>query len=365
MKKILCIINNMNAGGAETFLMKIYRALDREKYQMDFCINIYEKNYYEDEINRLGGKIYRIPAKSSDMIKHCYELYSLIKNNKYKNILLISSRATAYLDVLIAKKAGAQHCCIRSSNSDINMSLKEYTVHNILRMLFNKYADILFAPSDLAAKNMFGKLYDEDKRFFFLKNGLDINLFRFSKEKRHKIRKEFCLSHDDVVIGHIGRFYEQKNHEFLIDIFSNIAKKNDGAKLLLVGNGQLEEKIKDKIHILNLQDKVIFTGVRSDIADLLSAMDVFVFPSLFEGMPNVVIEAQTSGLPCVIADTITKQARITDLVTFMPLQASAEAWADVALKQHGGKREWYADAVQEQGYGISEVAERFVSLAFK
>lgn len=362
-KRLLCIIGNMNAGGAETFLMKMYRSIDRSKYQMDFCINTNNECFYENEIKTLGGKIYRISAKSQSIKLFKNGLSDCIKSGNYKYVLRITSSAMGFMDLKIAKKAGAKICSARSSNSNDGKSIKAKAAHVLGKLLYRKYADVKIAPSDLAAKYTFGKKAYRRGEVHILHNALDLNVYSFDEQTRNHIRKEFSIDDNVKIIGHVGRFMSQKNHSFLLDIFNEIHKQNQNTVLMLVGKGELKDKIKEKIKALNLEDSVIFTGVRADIPALLSAMDVFVFPSFYEGIPNTVIEAQATGLPCLIADTITKEANVTGLVRYMPLKAPEE-WAKEALNMISDTRMQTKEIMIRNGYDIENVSKEFVRLVF-
>ena len=354
----------MNTGGAETFLMKTLRAIDTTKYQMDFCVNVQEKGYYDDEIYALGGKIFRIPSKSENVKAFKKQLTEIVQKEKYEYVFRITSNGAGFMDLKIAKKAGARVCSARSSNSSDGNSIKSKIAHRLGRLLYRKYVDVKFAPSDLAAEYTFGKKAVQKGAVSILHNGVDLNVFGFDETGRENIRAEFGISPSQTVIGHIGRFMSQKNHTFLLDIFRQIYAQDNNAVLLLVGKGELETQIREKIKALGLERNVIFTGVRSDIPKLLSAMDVFVFPSFYEGMPNTVIEAQATGLPCVIADTITKEADITGLVQYLPLTDSVEEWAQVAIRAISKERKNTKDDFINNKYDIESVAKEFVRLVF-
>ena len=363
MKRLLCILSSMNAGGAETFLMKIYRQIDRTKYQMDFCINMSEKCFYEDEILSLGGKIYRIPAKSASLKDFEKQLYNVVNANGYKYVLRVTSSAFGFMDLKIAHKAGAKICAARSSNSSDGGSLKSKVAHRLGRILYGKYVNVKIAPSDLAAVYTFGKKAYESGAVNILHNAIDIDRYGFNADMRCRIRSEFGLSDDTTIIGHVGRFMTQKNHAFLLEVFSEYLKINRKSILMLVGGGELESAIKEKASELGISDKIIFTGVRSDVPALLSAMDVFVFPSLYEGMPNTVIEAQATGLPCVISDTITREADITGLVNYLPL-GDAGKWAECIEKLPRENRVTPIRQFKDNYYDIESVTEQFVKLIF-
>lgn len=363
VKRVLCIISSMNAGGAETFLMKLYRNLDRTKYQMDFCVNRSEEGLYDAEIKALGGRIHVIPCKSADLSGFKQRLKEIIIANDYKYVLRITSNAMGFLDLKIAKKAGAERCIARSSNSSDGDDIKKKIVHWIGRVLYSRYVDVRIAPSDLAAKYTFGKRKYKKGQVTILHNALDVNKYKFDQKSRKEIREEFGVSEDTVVIGHIGRFAEQKNHMFLLQVFEEVIKKNKNAILFLVGNGELQAVVKNKALQMGIEKQIIFAGVRTDIPAILSAMDVLVLPSLYEGMPNVVIEAQATGLPCIIADTITKEADITGLVEYLPL-GDAVLWARNIEKAECVSRQNTKDCFVRNKYDIGSVTDEFVKTVF-
>ena len=363
-KRILCIVGGMNAGGAETFLMKVYRVLDKSKYQMDFYVGSLGEGFYDKEILSMGGKMFYSIPKSQGFFKSFNALKDIVKNEKYNCVTRVSQHSLSALDLLAAKFGGAKILVYRSSNSATGGG----RVNNILHVLFKWLAIIIptvrIAPSTEAAEFMFGKNCAKRGRAKIIKNAITVDDFIFDQERREKIRKEFNIN-KEFVVGHVGRFNNQKNHTFLIDIFDEIVKNHENSVLILVGKGELEKDIKDKIMSLGLNNKVIFTGVRSDIPDIMMAMDVYVFPSFFEGMPNTVIEAQATGLHCIISDTITKEAKITSLVEYLPLKNDSELWATKALEYvyQNGRRNM-KDAFESEGYDINLVAKRFINLLF-
>lgn len=363
MKRLLCIISCMNTGGAETFLMKIYRSLDRVKYQMDFCVNTLNPCYYKKEIEELGGHIYCIPSKSSSLSSFTEELSKIVSEKNYKYVLRITSNCMGFYDLKVAKKAGASVCVARSSNSSDGGGVKTLIAHRFGRLMYRKYVDVALAPSDVAAIYTFGKNSIRDKKVIILNNGLDTELYSFKQPIRVKYRCKLGIE-NSFVVGHIGRFTRQKNHVFLIDIFAQIKQKKENAVLLLIGQGELENEIRNKINEVGLENNVKFLGIRKDIPALLSAMDVFVFPSLYEGMPNTVIEAQASGLPCVIADTITREAAITEIVKFLPLSSQPETWAEVALNISKMERKDTREEIIRNRYDIDSTVKEFVKLVF-
>lgn len=361
MKKLLCVLSGMNVGGAETFLMKIFRTLDREKYSLDFCVNNKE-NFYAPEIESLGGKIYVIPSKSENLKEFRKGLAAVVRDGGYRYVMRITSSAMGLMDLKIAKSAGAEVLAARSSNSGDGKGIKAYMAHRIGKILYGRYARVKLAPSDLAAIYTFGKRAYDKGEVTIIKNAVDTSVYKFDPTAREKLRNEFGVG-DELLVCHVGRFSTQKNHAFLLDVFGRIKQDKPDAKLMLVGKGELEKEIRDKAASLGFADSVIFMGVRTDIPAILSAADVFVFPSFYEGMPNTVIEAESTGLKCVVSDAVTKEADITGLVKFLPLSASPEVWAKEAVGIDK-ERKSQAEAFRLAGYDIKSATDEFVRAIF-
>ena len=362
MKRILCIISSLDAGGAETFLMKLYRTAAPDAYQFDFVVSK-EDGYYTQEVLHRGGKIYFVPIRTKYLRKALYLIRKIVKDNGYDYVLKLTDSPLGVVDLLAAKAGGAKVLTVRSCNALSGRSFLGKVIDFFLRPILNCVANVKIAPSDLAAKYTFGEKQYLRGNVHLLNNGVDLSVFRYDAIARERIRQELSLE-NKLVIGHIGRFNQQKNHSFLLEVFAQIRKKRPDAVLLLVGKGELEQQIREQAESLGISDHIVFTGVRSDIPQLLSAMDVFVFPSFYEGMPNTVIEAQATGLPCVIADTITREADITGLVRYLPLSTHAESWAQTALDMVSETRKDTKQDFYDHGYDIESVTRRFVSLVF-
>lgn len=364
MLRILCIVASMDTGGAETFLMKVFRNIDKTKIEMDFCVGTTQKGYYDDEIRSNGGKIIYVTMKSKNFAVFCKDLFSLLRKEHYDCVIRIGASSLTAIELWIAKICGVPCRILRSSNAG---TLKDKgihgIIHKILRVPLTSAATIKIAPSYLAGEYTFGKRIAK-KELIILKNGLPIDSFVFSEEYRQQIRDEFRIN-DKIVIGHVGRFNRQKNHDYLIDVFNEFSKNTSNVVLMLVGTGELESQVKEKARELNIIDKIIFTGVRSDVSKLLMAMDVLVFPSIYEGMPNVVIEAQCTGLPCVISDSITREVKVTDLVTMESIHDMPSKWSATISQSLKKKidRTKYAEEMRRNGYEIKDVVDRFVALA--
>lgn len=361
MKRILCIISSLNAGGAETFLMKVSRALNPDLVQLDFIVSA-DNGCYTDEVISRGGQIYCIPLRTKDFLGAMAQIYGVVKKHRYTAVLKLGDTPIGALDLIMAKLGGAKRTAFRSCNALTGLSWKQKQVNMLLRPVLNAVADIKFAPSMLAAEFTFGKK-QAHKNVHVIHNAVDLSVYRFDPVGREEIRKEFSLEHK-FVVGHIGRFNKQKNHRFLLEIFRKIKEQREDAVLMLTGAGELEQEIWAEADRLGILSSVIFTGVRFDIPQVLSAADVFVFPSFHEGMPNTVIEAQATGLPCVISDTITREADITGLVHYLSLEDTPEIWAEQALLVAVQPRKNTKQDFWDHGYDMAVVAREFVSLIF-
>lgn len=361
VKRLLCITSSMNRGGAETFLMKVYRALDKSKYQMDFCVT--ESGVYDEEIKSLGGNIYFVTAKSQNPVKSFLEIKSVVKENNYKRVLRTSQQSLATLDLVAAKCGGAKKLIYRSSNAGMTGGKISRCINSLFSFLPKIVPTVKIAPSTEAAEFVFGEKAVKNGEVTIMPNGLDYSLFKFDQTKREKIRKELHLE-DKVIIGHVGRFNKQKNHEFLLDIFNEVHKENDKAHLLLIGKGELESEIKEKIAKLGLSNFATTISPVPNVNEYYMAMDVLVFPSFFEGMPNVVIEAQATDLPCIVSDTITKEANITGKISYMSINESAENWSANALKKCDIKRGDNKEIYLKKGYIINENIDSYIKILF-
>lgn len=362
MKKILCIVGAMNAGGAETFLMKLYGEFNLCEYQFDFLVSAKEKCFYDDEILKKGGKIFYAPRKTENPSKYISETYNCIKKNNYKYILKMGFNSISFFDLLIARSAGAKVLIARSTNAGGNKTFYSKVLHKIFQWIPKYVANVKLAPSILAANYVFGEKCDD---VIILKNGLNLEKFRYNSMTKSKVINELDIQ-GEFIIGHIGRFNYQKNHKFLLKVFKEVCLRNNNAVLLLIGIGELEEEMKEYSRKLGIDDKVKFLGIRKDIPELLMAMDVMVFPSFFEGMPNVIIEAQATGLTCIISDKITKEVKLTDNLEFKPLD-NIKPWVESIEKSKDKviDRKRCGEKVKLAGYDIKIVVADFVKTVFK
>ena len=354
----------MNAGGAESFLMKLYRSLDRTMFQFDFAVNIKEEGFYDKEIYSLGGIIHRFPSKTESFWGYIKGLKKIIKVNQYDYVLRVTSNGMGFLDLAIAKMAGAKVCVARSSNSSDGGGVKTILAHWIGKTLFKRFVDVKIAPSSEAAIYTFGKRDYNRGLVHILHNGLDLNYYSYTEKGRTMVRNEFGFTPNQTVLGHVGRFSAQKNHSFLLKIFQHYHNSNPDSVLMLVGNGELKDEIKKKIQEKGLEKSVFFAGIRSDMPSIYSAMDVFVFPSLYDGMPNAVIEAQACGLPCVVSDAVTRESNVSDNVEYVSLTTSLQKWMDAISAMIGKIRIKTTEKLKKEGYDINNTVKKIESIFF-
>ena len=285
-KKIIVahIMGKWNGGGVESVVMNYYRNIDRNKIQFHFLCDEDSTDIPYEEIEKLGGKVIVIPPYQK-LFKYQKELYRIFKENNYK-IIHSHINALSVFPLRIAKKAGVP---IRIAHSHSTSNKKEWK-KNILKMIlrpFSKlYANNYFACTEYAGKWLFGKKVVERKELNVINNAIDLKKFEFNENTREDLRKELGIKEDVLVIGHVGRFMKQKNHEFLIDVFEKAIKQDDNIYLILVGQGPLEDKIKEMAKEKGIEDKILFLGQRNDVNKLYQAMDIFVLPSLYEGLRN-------------------------------------------------------------------------------
>lgn len=353
--RILQVIGKMDRAGAETMIMNLYRTIDRSKIQFDFMVHSSEKGDYDEEILALGGIIYHVPYfNGANYFEYTQKWKEFFRSHSEHKIVHghIGSSAAIYLK--IAKKFGKY--TIAHSHALNSTIFSERIKYGIISYPTRYIADYFLACSLLAGKDRFGEKVIKGDYFSVLKNAIQSDKFSYSEEIKQRKLQELGLE-GKFVIGHIGRLSLQKNHNFLIDIFKEVSQRESNAVLILIGVGPLENELKKKVLNLHLQEKVIFLGLRDDISELLQAMDVFVFPSLWEGLGVAVVEAQATGIPCVISDVIPEEVDINaNLVQMLSLDKPASAWADKISEAKISNRHSKQLEVVESGYDIMSTA---------
>lgn len=360
--RVLQVIGAMDRGGAETVIMNLLRVMDREKVQFDFLVHTQRHCDYDDEIEALGGRIYRVP------------LYKIVNAREYRaccrahfrdhpeHLVVhghIGSCAGIYLDE--AKKAG--RATVLHSHSQNYERFPIQQLFNWMARPGLKVADFFLACSPEAGRDRFGDGIYEGPHCKVMANGVDVSLYECDEAAHERAKADLGLS-ENFVVGHVGRFIEVKNHRFLLKVFDRLHALRPEARLLLLGRGPLEDEVRAQARELGLGDCVVFCGVRDDVPRYLKAFDLFVFPSVLEGLPMATIEAQAAGVPCLFSTGVPQSALASGFACRLDLDAGEEAWAAAALEQAalGLPRIEGASDVAHAGYDIRETAQWLADL---
>lgn len=355
--RILHVLGRLDRGGAETMILNLYRHMDRERIQFDFVIHTEDICDYTEEILALGGRIYSmLPFQASTAARYGRRWREFFAAHPGYRIVHGHMRSTASLYLHEAKRAG----CVTIVHSHNTSSGSGFSalVKNMLQFPLRYQADYLFACSRQAGIWLYGEKACKKGNFRILHNGIETEAFRFDPGAREAKRRELLPEAEGrkkrPVFLHIGRLEPQKNHAFLLEIMKEITKIRPDARLWLCGAGPLKEALQIQVRTGGLKEQVRFLGVRTDVSALMQAADGMIFPSLFEGLPVTLVEAQAAGLPVLMADTVTEEVVLTDLVQSLPLSAPAEHWARKACEMASGSREKaradYVEQVSRSGY---------------
>ena len=354
MIRVLHVLGGLNLGGAESMVMNLYRAIDREHIQFDFIIHTQEKQAYEDEITLLGGKIYRFPPFTGTNIFDVRKRWNnfFLEHPEYK-ILHSHVRSYASIYLPIANKNGVT--TIVHSHSTSNGSGISSLVKNVMQFPLRYQADYCFGCSKEAGEWLFGKKVVTSKKYKMIKNAIDTEKYKYNESIRNKYRNELNINENTKVYIHIGRLHEAKNHSFLLELFRELHNLNPDSILLIVGDGNLHLKIQQKIVELGLNDSVKMLGARNDVSNILQAADCFLFPSLWEGLPVTVVEAQASGLRCFVSDKVTKEVNVSSLVINITIDKGVSPWVE-EIKKYKFERYDVIDEIKKAGFDIDSSA---------
>lgn len=362
--RVLHVVGAMDRGGAETLIMNLYRHMDRSRIQFDFLVNETRSCDYDSEIKELGGRIYRIPR------------FTLVNYLAYRRACQDFFRRDAHpivhghigfpaaIYLTCAKRLSGAFTIVHSHAQNFPLSPSQLLFAAVAHRVRGR-ADFYLACSEQAGLDRFGKRIVSGERFSILKNGIDTNALRFDPSARKRIRGEFGISPSAPVFGHVGRLTPVKNHPHLLKTFCEIRTELPESKLVLVGRGESEQEVRSLVDELGLSDSVIFAGVRDDVPAFLSAFDVFMFPSFREGLPVSVIEAQASGLPCLLSTGVPELAKISPTTEFVDLAEGPVVWARHAIELFGSSRPDRTDAIQDAvsaGFDIQESADWLTEL---
>lgn len=339
-----------NPGGIERITFDYISRIKNENIEFSF-LNVYEKICYQDELEKAGCKIFSLPNPKKKILRFLKDYLKLCKNEKFDIIHINMLSAANIFPLLCAKLSVCKNIIVHSHNGN-TVGFYRHILHFTNKFFVKLFATHYFSCSDAASRFMFGST----KNVKLIRNAIDTSRYKFDPKNKEKIRKKINLPQDSFLVGHVGRFEKQKNHPFLIRIFKNISEKLPNAKLILVGVGYAMEDTKKLVEDLKLSDKVIFYGKSDNTAEIYSALDLFLLPSLFEGLPLVGLEAQCNGLPIIASTGISKEMQITDLVTWLDLSDSEQIWAKKACKILSQTRDRckYAEEVEKAGCSIDK-----------
>ena len=352
MRKVLMVVHEMNRGGIENFIMNLYRVMDRDVIQFDFVAHTDKKCDFDEEIEELGGTIYHCPDyRIVNHITYCKWWNNFFVSHPEYKIVHSHLDSSANIHLRIAKKFGC--VTIAHSHSSAEGFGIKALVKSILKIGFNNCCDYKFACSSEAAKWLYGNKANEA---IIIENGIDTKKYVFNEKIRNELRKEWNIQKDELVLGHIGRLDKNKNHTFILDILKELNELGISSTFVSAGKGEELNSLLDKANHLDLEKKVLFLGLREDIPIILQAFDIFIMPSIYEGLPVSSIEAQASGLKCVLSDSISYESNVTGNVEFLSLEKSAKEWADKIISMLPYERIDTSSNIVSAGYDIHVIA---------
>ncbi|MBS6677515.1 MAG: glycosyltransferase family 1 protein [Clostridiales bacterium] len=362
MVRVLTILSGLDGGGVENILLNYYKKMNRNKVHIDFIVHSQHKGKLEDEFEYLGSNIYRVTPKTISFKRNTQEIYNVIKANKY-DIVHTRMNVKGTTHMIIAWLCGIKVRMVHNHQAHMPIFGKTKYLIPLAKFLCKLFSTHWLACSEDAAIDMFGRNALKKGRVTILNNAIDAEKYDFDPYRRTIMRKEFNIN-NEYVIGMVGRFHDQKNHKFMIQILREIIKKDTNVKLMLVGGGELENQIYQMVYDYHLEDYVIFTGIRTDVPDLLQAMDIFVLPTKYEGFGNVLIESQAAGLKTITSlECVPKSTRLTDLIEYVPLSKSAEEWADIILSRKNEKpRKSQLKLIRQAGFDINTQAKNLENI---
>lgn len=362
----------LGVGGVTNMMINIQAHIDRSKVNFDYLVYHNRKEPLEEKVFDMGSKklvasVDNVPVRPLRRILRMNEIRKVCKKNHVKILHYNADSAADMTNIIGAKLGGVKYITIHSHNAGFGTAgIGIKLVSALLKPLIPLICDNYWACSDLAAKFLFPKSVIKTGNYEVIPNGIELDKYAYNSVVRKAIRKKLGVE-NKFVIGHVGRFSAQKNHTFLIDIFNKVYQKDTNTVLLLLGVGELMETIKTKAKDLGIENKIIFYGVSNEMEKMWQAMDIFVMPSLHEGLPVTGVEAQASGLPCIFSDTITREIDVTGKSEFLPLDGTIEAWVDCILKHKADKRESGVMALRNAHYDIQQtadtVSERYLNVA--
>lgn len=364
--RVLHVFGTTNLGGAESRVMDLYRSIDRSRVQFDFVTHTNEEGYFDREIIEMGGRIFHVPpfrVYNTFSYKRAFRM--LFEEHPEFQVVHGHMTSTAAIYLPIAKKFGVRTTIAHARSAGVDKGVKGY-ITSLLRKTIYRKADVLFACSMLAGKAVFGDDAWNSGRVKFVPNAVDATKFQYNRIVREQVRKELELQ-DKMVIGHVGSFRYAKNHEYLLKVFGAIkklaAERNLHIEpiLLLLGDGELKETVRQQAEKMGLSKEVILLGNRDNIWKYYQAMDFVVFPSRYEGMPGTIVEAQVAGVRSLISDRISGDTIFTDLVKQKSIDSDPDEWAKEVLDTWAYERTDYYEKALEAGFDVKEQAKKMMA----
>lgn len=355
--RVLNVLGTTNLGGAESRVMELYRAMDRDKVQFDFLVHTDKEGQYSEEIRRLGGRIYNVPRfRVVNILTYKKALKAFFREHSDYAAVHGHMTSTAAIYLAIAKRAGIPLTIAHARSAGVDRGIKGLAT-KIVRYPLKYRADYCFTCSAEAGEAVYGRKWIEKGKVWTIPNAIDPQRFGYDPAVRREVRTELGLT-DRFVVGHIGRFGFMKNHRYLIEVFAGLCKMRDDAVLALIGKGELEDEVRKQVRGLGLEDKVLFLGNRFDVERYYQAFDYFVFPSTFEGLPGSVVEAQASGLRCLVSDKVTREVALTDLVAYKSIEEPADSWAAEIMRnaKKALEREDMCTVIAEKNFDVRKQA---------
>lgn len=355
--RILHVVTSLDRGGLENMIMNFYRKIDRKKVQFDFLVHKRTEIGFEDEVLSLGGKIFDAPERSaSKFFGYINGLKAFFFEHGEYRIVHCHINTLSVFPLYAAKKAGEP---VRISHSHTAKTESGYKAFfkTFLKFFINKFCNFRFACGEEAGRYLFGNEMFESGKVTVLKNGIDCERFSFDEETRTEMRKKLSVSEEETVLCHVGRFDKNKNQGFVLEILSELKKNGKRVKALFLGDGEDFEKTKELSKKLGLENDVVFTGVVPNVEDFFQAADVFVFPSLFEGLPLTLVEAQANGLPVFSSDAVSKECDVSKTVRFLPLEKGASFWTEKIEKARPFERKENIEKIRAAGYDSAQSAK--------
>lgn len=354
--KVFYLVYGLTSGGIERYSVNLYKHMDKTNIQMDFIVKSSKKQFFDEQLKAAGGKKVPLESKNGGKISYLKNTFKVAKNGYSVAYFNLSEPSAVFKYPLICRLVGIKKIIIHSHNSseDEKSSQKRF-INWLARKYINKICTVKFACSDKAALWMFGE--KGSKNYIFINNGIEVDKYSFNETIRNNIRHELGCEENTVMLGHVGRFVQQKNHKFLIDVFAKYIKINSDAKLVLIGVGPLKNEIEEVVKLKGLEDKVLFLGEKSNVNEYMQAMDIFLLPSFYEGLPVAGVEAQASGLKCLFSDVITRDADITGNIEYIDLNKGAGYWAQKVDEISGYKRIKQDENIIKSGFDIDSTAQ--------